>query len=289
MLWDIQRKAVVKRLSGGRGSFISCIAFTADGKTIVADIGHRQSPFDEIRAWRVEDGRLLSTIKTKLRVSQMAFAPNRIYLAGDGLQCLSWPSGEELKTITPRSPSRQLSLSNDGNTLAVLGFNKETKQYPVTVWDVRNNQKKYEIDDPGDALLVPKIAFSPDGKSLAVRLRRRVRLYATDTGKMKCVFSQGCFPYLSALVFSPDGRTIATGSAARGFVSMGFLQLWDAETGRAITNRCWSRFLVFGLAFSVDGKSLAVGGYGFKPKEEGVGIEGHAEIRQFDVDKLLAE
>ena len=109
------------------------------------------------------------------------------------------------------------------------------------------------------------------------------------TGKMQCTFSRGCLPTLTALVFSPDGKTIATGGPIFGFRSFGILQLWDAENGRAITNRFWSRFLVYGLAFSVDGKSLTVGGYGFKPKRTGVDIDGHAEIRQFDVDKLLAE
>jgi WD40 repeat protein len=59
---------------------------------------------------------------------------------------------------------------------------------------------------------------------------------------------------MDALAFSPDGKTLATGS------NEGFVRLWDIETGEAY--RTWQpseRGAIESVAYSPDGKILATG------------------------------
>ena len=59
---------------------------------------------------------------------------------------------------------------------------------------------------------------------------------------------------VSALAFSPDGKTIASGGKD------GIVILWDAPTGKEIHTFTGHFGNVFCLAFSPDGKTLSVGG-----------------------------
>ena len=57
-----------------------------------------------------------------------------------------------------------------------------------------------------------------------------------------------------SLAFSPDGRTLASGSMD------GAIALWDVRTGDQIGNPLAGYGAVWGLAFSPDGRYLASGG-----------------------------
>ena len=96
---------------------------------------------------------------------------------------------------------------------------------------------------------------------------------------------------LYACAFSPDGKLLATGD------KVGHIVVWDAATGRESSRRCeapvmytWDpvqrRHSIGGirsLAFSPDGKQLAVGGIGKIGNIDH--LEGKARVEVFDWQK----
>lgn len=69
--------------------------------------------------------------------------------------------------------------------------------------------------------------------------RRRVRTQFTNT--------------ITALAFSPDGKTLASASDA--------VQLWDMQTGKLLRTILRNSPAVWSVAFSPDSKTLAIGGF----------------------------
>src|SRR5262249_45348326 len=104
------------------------------------------------------------------------------------------------------------------------------------------------------------LAFSPDGKAVALGGSRRVggrevgllALWETATGKERLALAAPADRAL-AVAFSPDGRLLATGGLVRQ------VPLWDVATGRRLRSLAGHRGPVEALAFASDGLSLASG------------------------------
>jgi WD40 repeat protein len=97
------------------------------------------------------------------------------------------------------------------------------------------------------------LAFSPDGRTLAVAGRHRISLWALDRGT-RTVLDTPEVPFSSdAVAFAPDGRTLAASAGAR-------VVLWDlpSRTRRASLPLPTGMVGNVGLlAFSPDGRVLA--------------------------------
>lgn len=91
------------------------------------------------------------------------------------------------------------------------------------------------------------VAFSPDGKRLAVGGYKRVSVYDTETGKRVLQFVAGA-DAVRALAWSPDGKRIAAGG---GVPAMGgTVAVVDAATGKTVRMIDKHADTVESLAFS---------------------------------------
>ena len=95
-------------------------------------------------------------------------------------------------------------------------------------------------------------ALDPAGRTLAVGtcgVGRRLELWDV-TGRKRAARLTGHQGRVSAMAFSPDGKTLASGGEE------GKVRLWDVGTGRERAVLTGPLFTVVGLAFSADGKRL---------------------------------
>jgi WD40 repeat protein len=94
------------------------------------------------------------------------------------------------------------------------------------------------------------LAFSPDGKSIAVPGQRNI--YLLDIASRSVVATlQGHENEITCMAFSPDGRFLLTGSQDKTAV------LWDVATGKIVHVLKGHPDAVLGLAFSPTGTHMA--------------------------------
>lgn len=104
---------------------------------------------------------------------------------------------------------------------------------------------------------VSNMAFSPDGKTLAVELENGlIQLRDARTGKTTATFNPHEPNSGEAFTFSPDGKTLAVAVESAGKPAIEFLSTRTLKPTRTLAPNLTT---VYSLAFSPDGKALAVG------------------------------
>jgi len=179
------------------------------------------------------------------------------------------------QVVSPAQPGQvQWNLSGHEKGVTNLRFSPDGKQLysadtqGVRTWDLTTGKPT------GSMLAMPGRvgALSRDGKTLAIGDRAEVAIHDKTTGKKILSFdphgeSPANFPFpprLAAIVFGPDGATVATASSAarvggpHGYPG-GVVAIWDTKSGRALHRFDALSTGPSSVALSADGKYVAAG------------------------------
>ena len=163
-----------------------------------------------------------------------------------------------------------LAFAPDGRTIATATFNqRQPNTMHVSIWDWRAEKVVRELDAVGASSL----AFDGSGERLAIGFfDGNVEIRDASTGEVERSFRAGSVTVMN-VVFSPDGRMLATGGEDAA------IRLFDthAESGAQQLVLRGHEFLVSGLDFSPDGKRLA-----------SATPDGVVRVWALDLDELIA-
>ena len=184
---------------------------------------------------------------------------------------------KHLKTLVGhRYTVHSVAFGPDGKTLA-----SGSEDNTIILWDTATGEHIKTLarstgpfvgpTDPltGHTDTIYSVAFSPDGKTLASSSEdETIILWDTTTGEHIKTLARSTGPFVGptdpltghtdtvySVAFSPDGKTLASGSADNTII------LWDTATGQYKQTLTGHKRAVYSVAFSPDGKTLASGSW----------------------------
>jgi WD40 repeat protein len=158
------------------------------------------------------------------------------------IQLFDLKTGRVLRTIDADfNDVLAMVLSPDGRYLAAHSSNRRF----VTVWDTASGAELTEIKQNVEYPAVGQLAFSPDGKWLAVQYSGEIALFETAAWKRVSSFpdNSGSGPS-SELVFTPDSRELAIASATVNLIDIATakpLQAMCSSPLHGLSAVAWSR------------------------------------------------
>ncbi|MDJ0838709.1 MAG: protein kinase [Acidobacteriota bacterium] len=240
-LWDVASGRVQLTLAG-RARWFSDLAFSPNGDALLSG-----SSAGAVQLWDVTlDAAPQFPLVRGNGVSGLIFAPDGAQLAvcAENIDLWRIDSAERTHTLSGHSGGvTAAAFSNDGKTLAAISGDRT-----IRLWDAVSGAERAAFGVPGKHL--SGIAFSPDGKHLAVAVDRAVRLWEVSSRKPIRDFSEHA-DLVTHLVFSPSGNRLATASRDR------MIALRDPNGQEAAITGAGHADWVLNLAFSADGALLA--------------------------------
>ena len=155
-----------------------------------------------------------------------------------------------------------VAFSPDGSTVAAgrmefsrSGGDEDTGGTVISLCDVASGRERATINEPfGEGS--GSVAFSPDGRALAVGLRDSIKLYDPETGRERAELATENSYGPSCLSFSPDGLRLAATTM------LGDLVVWDLGSRRQSAKMDLHTRSAEGVAVSPDGKLVATAAQG---------------------------
>ncbi len=261
------------------GEQILGVAFSPDGKTL-ASAGNGSGA--RLKLWDTGTGALTRTLEGPwIGWRSAAFSPDgKILVAGGGtkkaggadfLRAFDAATGATLWSGTKEEAFGEpfaVAFAPDGKTLAVGGRTWRggfgAKQGILQIRDARTGVIVRKVDDL-ELDDIWGIAYSPDGKTLAVAENTSARATVIDTATWTEAARFSTWRATSVAI-SPDGATLAVGQM-KDFTPDGKPQhggqvsLFDLAAKARVRDLAAQPELVLAVDFAPDGRALATGGY----------------------------
>ncbi len=260
--WDVAKGELINIVLGYR----PLISYSPDGKTllVVEDIDSSNTEIFPIvkldtiytmHMLNVITGERVNTISSLNYVNCFSYSPDGKTIAiSDGERFGLWDAttGKHLTTLfQDEHELNTVAYSPDRKTIATVWGNK------IEWWNAQTGENIKTLPSSKDNFYWGSISFSPDGKTIAMLGSRTIDLCNAESEKYLTTIT-GHKRSISGFAFSPDSKTIATGSQD------GTARLWDTNTGENIhiidmpTDHPFEPVSVDPPKFSPDGKSLAI-------------------------------
>jgi RNA polymerase sigma factor (sigma-70 family) len=230
------------------GGDATAVAFSPDGKTLAV------RNWDAVLLYDAATGRQRSRLPVSIQFLMghtLAFAPDGKTLAFESRvgTIVLWDLVNQKQrgalAVSPadRMSEGALAFSPDGKLLAALD-----QSNTVCLFDVATGRVLHRVG--GGIGQVADLAFSPDGRSLALGSFHLDQIWDVATGKLVRSVEAHKGKFAFSLSFSPDGKLLASGS-------WDLITLVDAAGGKEVGRlEATGMESVNGLAFTPDGKRL---------------------------------
>jgi len=199
-------KTINKDAIGDSSHAIISISFSPDGKTIAAATGAGDRT---VKLWSVEgDGSLLMTFSGHTHaVSDVSFSPDGKTIASVGDKTIRLWSTNYSNVLEDNNWLLNQCFSLDGKTIATASRDLNDGNTILKLWSVDGKLKtELKIPVPGDE----KVRFSPECKILAIPSDNNVQLWSVDG--TQCRLLRGHKDAVRGVSFRADSKMIASAS-----------------------------------------------------------------------------
>jgi len=232
--------------------------FTSEGRNVISISDSK------IYIWSGLTGQLIGSMDHSMYLWSVA-------ISSDGSMAASGADQGSIKLWNLKTGKEIYTLIHDNNvwnTIWSLAFSPDNTilvsgdmDANVTGWDIQTGKELFNLVNP-NGVSSDSLAFSPDGKILAIGTDYRIDLWDTNSKKLirTLIFDlrggEG-FSGIQGVLFSPDGKEIAAADGDN------IAMVWEVSSGKKmdviVGKGTFIRESKGALAFTADGKMLAVG------------------------------